>query len=167
MRLACDFDGTIVKQDGRAYDDVTTPLEFIRDPGTGYTSKDALLALKAAGHVLILWSARASRALLYDESLDPFVRCGARRADPVRWERNRGINQARMAQMLDFIDAELPGVFACIDDGAAGKPSVDAFIDDRALRLGNGPGALTWAEIAFLYGERPAVPQPTTTKEIA
>ena len=159
MRIAIDYDGTLVRQD-LPYDDVTTPPEFMLG------AIDALRALKAAGHVLVLWSGRANRALLFDEQLDPLVRRGVRRADPVRWERNRGVNQARYAQMLDACDhPPLAGLFDAIDDGAAGKPSVDCFIDDRALRVGTGPGALSWAEIAFLYGERPRVAAPVTTKE--
>jgi hypothetical protein len=55
--------------------------------------------------------------------------------------------------MLDFVDRALPGIFAAIDDGAGGKPQVDCFIDDKALRLGNGPGGASWGRITYLYGQ--------------
>ena len=147
MIIAIDFDGTIVRQDGRAYDDLDTPLEFL--PG----AKEGLLALKKAGHTLLLWSARMSAALLVDPSLDPLVRARVRRIDHVAWERSAPLNQARCQQMLDFIDRELPGIFAAIDDGAGGKPQVDCFIDDKALRVGYGPGAASWDRITYLYGQ--------------
>ena len=156
MRLGIDFDGTVVRQDHAAYDDTTTPLEFM--PG----AREALHALKAAGHTLVLWSGRYNRALLIDPALDPLVRAGVRKVDPVRWEKNRGVNQARLQQMLEFVDAELPGIFDAIDDGSAGKASVDLFIDDRAVRLGLGPGALSWAEVALLWGE-PIAQAPAIT----
>lgn len=147
MIIAIDFDGTLVQQDGRAYDDLDTPLVFL--PG----AKEGLLALKKAGHTLLLWSARMSAALLVDPSLDPLVRAGARRIDRSRWEASLSLNQARCQQMLDFVDRELPGIFAAIDDGAGGKPQVDCFIDDRALRCGYGPGGATWERITYLYGQ--------------
>jgi len=146
MRIGCDFDGVVVRQD-HPYDDVTTPLEFL--PG----AKQGLLALKAAGHTLLLWSGRMSRALLVDPKLDPLVRSGAQKVSLERWEASRELNQARLQQMLDFIDRELPGVFDAIDDGAAGKPTVDLFIDDHAVRFGYGPGALSWQQLTYLFGE--------------
>jgi len=151
--IAVDFDGTVVVQDGRAYDDIDSPLAFL--PG----AKEGLVALKAAGHTLLLWSARMSAALLIDPSLDPLVRANARRVNTDLWERSQPLNQARCQQMLDFVDRELPGVFAAIDDGAGGKPQVDLFIDDKALRPGYGPGAMNWSRIAYLYGELQPVMQ--------
>lgn len=147
MRIGIDFDGTIVRQDDRPYDDVTTPLEFM--PG----AKHGLMTLKAAGHILLLWSGRVSRALLVDPLLDPLVRAGSRVVSQARWEANLSLNRARVQQMLDFVDAELPGIFDAIDDGAGGKPTVDLFIDDRAVRFGHGPGALSWQQLIYLYGE--------------
>ena len=162
--IAIDFDGTIVSQD-RPYDDVTTPLEFLVDPVTGYSSRDGLLALKAAGHLLVLSSCRANRALTVDQHLDPLVRAGKRPADP-DWERRRGLNQRRLQQMLDFVDAELPGVFDAIDDGTVGKITADMFLDDRAIRMIRGPGALRWDEVARLWGEQPPPPAaPTEARE--
>lgn len=143
MRIAVDFDNTVVAQD-RPYADATTPLEFI--PG----AKEGLLSLKRAGHLLLLWSGRASRALLLDPSLDPFVRSGAVKTDRRIWNSSRSIHRARYEQMVAFVEKELPGVFDAIDDGLAGKPNVDLFIDDKALTL-RGPG--TWTRIAHTYGD--------------
>lgn len=146
--IAVDFDGTVVVQRGRHYADVTTPLEFI--PG----APEALRALKAAGHTLLLWSGRASRALLYDPNLDPLVRAGVRPLLRETWEAARPLHQARYDQMVAFVERNLPGVFDAVDDGAGGKPSVDLFIDDKAFGLREvlGTGGGTWAEIADVLG---------------
>lgn len=146
MLIAVDFDGTLVSQ-GRAYSDVTTPLQLL--PG----AKDGLLALRRAGHALLLWSGRASAALRLDPSLSPWVRSGYRQLDRERWERDRAVHEARYQQMLAFVEAELPDLFDAIDDGTGGKPDCDLFIDDKALRLGHGATALTWGDIAHVYGE--------------
>lgn len=145
MVLAIDFDGTVVLQD-RAYDDLETPLELV--PG----AEQALHELKRAGHILLLWSARANRALLVDPLLDPLVRAGVRRVDIAQWRRSQGLHIARYRQMLDFVAMHLPGVFDAVDDGASGKPNVDRFVDDRSLRPGRGVGGVTWPEIAELFG---------------
>lgn len=158
MFIAIDFDNTIVRQD-RPYDDTETPLEFVEGAEHG------IRALKRAGHVLLLWSGRACRSLLVDPSLDPLVRAGARRIDMEQWKKSQVINIARHKQMLDFVAEKLPGVFDAIDDGAAGKPSVQMFIDDRARCLGRGAGGLTWEQITDLYGSEllpvPRVAQST------
>ena len=146
-----DFDGVVVRQD-RAYDDLTTPLEFVVDPITGFTSRDGLRALKLAGHVLVLSSCRANRSLLVDPNLDPLVRAGVRRV-PADWQKRRDLNQRRLQQMLAFVQAELAGLFDAIDDGASGKVIADHYLDDRAFRMGGGPGGLSWGTIARLYGE--------------
>jgi hypothetical protein len=109
-----------------------------------------LLALKAAGHRLLLWSGRASRALLYDPTLDPFVRAGVVPCDRKAWLASRHLHRARFEQMIEFINRELPGVFDAIDDGQGGKPLVDLFIEDKAVVM-RGPA--TWARIARVYGE--------------
>lgn len=146
MKIAVDFDGTIVSQE-RAYDDLETPLEFL--PG----ALEALLALKRAGHQLLLWSGRANRALRENIELDPFVRAGAAIVDRARWEASKPLHEARFQQMLAFVDAQLPDVFDAVDDGAAGgKPMVDLFIDDRAMRYGDGGESLDWMDIALRYG---------------
>ena len=147
MVVAIDFDGTLVSQ-ARAYDDVESPLIFL--PG----AKRGVLSLKKAGHTLLLWSARASPALLVDPYLDPLVRAGIRSVDLERWEGMLGVHRARYVQMVEFVSAELPGAFDAIDDGAAGKPpGVDMFIDDRVLRLGQGTGGFSWDHVAAMFGE--------------
>ena len=153
MIIAVDWDGTCVEQD-RPYDDVKTPPKL--RPG----AKAALAALKRAGHVLVLWSARASPALRTNPSLDPLVRAGVRKVHLGEWQRSRAVNEARYQQMLGFVRRELPGVFDAIDDGAAGKlPGVDLFVDDRAVRFGYAVGAAGWPEIAEMYGA--AAPRTT------
>ncbi len=147
MILALDFDGVIVEQD-HAYDDLATPLRFVPD------AKAGLLRLKRANHVLLLWSGRSSPALLRDPELDPLVRAGAKRLNRAAWEKMRPVHQARYEQMLAFVEVNLPGVFDAIDDGAGGKPSVDLFIDDKALRFGHGMGGLSWRALAYYYGEQ-------------
>ncbi len=147
MILAIDFDGTLVSQ-ARSYEDVTTPLQFL--PG----ARRGVLSLRKAGHTLILWSARSSPVLLEDPELDPLVRAGVKKADLARWEKMLPVHHARYQQMLDFVERELPGVFAAVDDGMAGKlPWVDIFIDDKALRYGYGTGGFGWPSIASMYGE--------------
>jgi len=143
VKIAVDFDGTVVKQD-RPYADVVTPLEFVDG------AKDGLLALKRANHLLLLWSGRASRALLLDPLLDPFVRAGVVDCDRRHWLESRAIHRARYDQMIEFVERELPGVFDAIDDGLAGKFSFDLVIDDKAMAM-RGPA--TWARIARVYGE--------------
>jgi hypothetical protein len=145
--ISIDFDDTIVSQAGRAYDDVTTPLRFM--PG----AREALVSLKRAGHTLVLFSGRANRALREDPMLDPLIRAGKKRFDRARWERGREVNEARYQQMLAFVEAQLPGVFAAVDDGLQGKPSADLIIDDKAVRLGHGVIGLGWRQIAQMHGE--------------
>lgn len=147
MLIAVDFDGTVVDAHGRGYDDVTSGLMFV--PG----AKAGLASLKAAGHSLLLYSARANRALREDAALDPMVRAGVRKVHQKTWDADKVLNQARYQQMLDFVAKELPGVFDAIDDGAQGKPIADLFVDDRGLRLGHGPMAVSWSVVSQIYGE--------------
>jgi hypothetical protein len=144
--VCVDFDGTIVVQDGRRYDDVESPLEFV--PG----AKRALLALKAAGHALVLWSARASLALRHDPAADPLVRAGVRDVNHAAWRASRALNEARYQQMLAFVDAHLPRVFDAIDDGTMGKPLCDLFIDDKAIAFGQHRRGLSWLDIQTRFG---------------
>lgn len=145
MRFAIDLDDTLVEQE-HPYDDFTSPLKL--KPG----AREALLALKRSGHVLLLFSARASRALLFDPDLDPLVRAGARKVDRAKWQAQLPIHWGRYRQMIEFVAQELPGIFDAIDDGAQGKPSVDYFIDDKSIRFGAGFGGVSWPQIAKLYG---------------
>ena len=140
MRIAIDFDGTVVEQDGHPYADVVSPLVFL--PG----AREGLQALRRAGHILLLWSSRASRCLLFDPHLDPLVRAGAVEVDRRQWQRSRALNRQRYEQMVEFVEAELPGIFDAIDDGLSGKPTVDRFIDDKA-------GQVDWFDIAQTYGD--------------
>ena len=140
MRIAVDFDGTIVQQD-KPYDQTNGQFTFI--PG----AKEALLSLKAAGHQLLLYSARASKHHRVDVTLDPLW-TNKKKKPPARYYE---INNARFQEMCDFVGRELPGVFNAIDTGDAGKPTVDVFIDDRAIRL--GASGFSWAEIQEQYGD--------------
>lgn len=142
MIIAVNFDNDVVHW--TPYD-ATTPLQLRAG------AREALQALKRADHQLLLWSARASKALLYNPMLDPLVRAGAKRLNMRQWELKRELHHARYQQMLDFVAKELPEVFDAIDDGSAGKPLVDMIIDYRAMRDG-GPSAADWTEIARLYG---------------
>lgn len=148
MRIAVDYDGCIVDQ-SRPYADLTTPPALIEG------ARDGLLALKRAGHLLLLWSGRASRALLLDPMLDPYSRAGVVPTDRDMWRKSHAIHRARYEQMVLFVDRELPGVFDAIDDGLAGKPSVDLFIDDKAIAFA---GPETWARVATIYGEHDGAP---------
>jgi hypothetical protein len=136
--VAVDWDRTVVA-DGPY--DATTPMALL--PG----ARVGLQSLKAAGHLLVLWSARASRALLYNPQLDPLVRAGARRVNLRKWEQQRALHVARYRAMVDFVGRELPGVFDAIDDGAAGKFEFDLVLDDKAFG-----GRIDWTEIMRLYG---------------
>jgi hypothetical protein len=143
MIFCLDFDGTLVEQGPY---DATTPLVLL--PG----AREALLSLKAADHLLVLWSARANLALREDPMLDPLVRAGAKRLNRAQWERSKEVHRARYQQMITFVDAELPGIFDAIDDGRAGKLEADLYVDNRALRYGFGLDAVGWSAIAARYG---------------
>lgn len=155
MFIAVDFDGTIVREAGRRFDDTTTPLRFM--PG----AREGLYALRRAGHTLLLWSARTNRAVLFTPEHDPLVRAGVRKPDLRRWERERPIHWARLFEMRRFVARHLPGVFAAIDDGLQGKPTADLFIDNKALAFGLGNGAVGWRGIVMLYGEPQRRPKET------
>ena len=76
MIIAVDFDGVIVNQD-RAYDDLESPLQF--NPG----AREALLELKAAGHLLILWRGGWSSACRVTPLLYPPWKAGKKNSN---WE---------------------------------------------------------------------------------
>jgi hypothetical protein len=146
VKIAVDFDG-VIAQHSAVYS-VTSPLVLVP------YAREGLLALKAAGHRLLLWSARASKALREDPSFDPFVRArgGLSSASMSRWQAARPLHQARYERMLEFVARELPGVFEAVDEGHGGKPIVDLFIDDRCLRFGSAGDGWSWDEIAGVYG---------------
>lgn len=143
MLVALDFDGVIVRKD-RPFADVTTPLQFMPYAREGITS------LKNAGHTLLLYSARANRALLFSPEWDPLVRAGVKRPNEMTWAHSRSLYWARYHQMIKFVETELAGLIDAVDDGLQGKPLADLFVDDRAVEF--GAGAHGWLEIAHLYG---------------
>lgn len=146
MLIAIDFDNVIVVSKGRAYSDVETPLEFMPE------AKEGLIALKRAGHTLLVYSARSNRALLFTPAWDPLVRAGIKRPHEATWAQSKELHWARYHQMRNFCDTELAGVIDAVDDGLQGKPLADLFIDDRALTYGDGTDRLGWSQIAMLYG---------------
>lgn len=146
MIFAVDFDKTVVKQ-SRRYDDLETPLEL--EDG----ALDGLLSLKRAGHILLLFSARANLSLRLDPGFDPLVRAGVRQINLDHWEEMRPVNVARYEEMIRFVESYLPGIFDAIDDGIQGKPDADIFLDDRAFRVGQGRLGMTWSDIAHAWGE--------------
>lgn len=141
MKIAIDFDDTIVKQN-KPYDQTDGKFDFVAG------AKEALQSLKAAGHILLLWSARASKHHRFNIRLDPLY--AVKPWEPKDLERFYAVNQARFKEMVEFVQRELPGIFDAIDEGTAGKPTVDMFIDDRACRLGSTGSS--WDEIRETYG---------------
>jgi hypothetical protein len=141
--IAVDFDGTIVKHNHHA----TEAADLVPRDG----ALEALRALKRAGHTLLLYSARANRALRIDPDLDPLVRAGIRRVDREAWLKAQPLHQRRFHAMAAWAATNLPGVFDAIDDGGQGKPDVDLFIDDKALSAHSSRGG-GWPAIAHRYG---------------
>lgn len=142
MIIAIDFDNTVVEQDG-AYDDLETPLRL--KP----MARAALMALKQAGHILLLYSARANQALLGAASSDPLHRAGV--VNREQTDASEVLNRARFEQMVSFVNETLPNIFDAIDDGLQGKPNADLFIDDKAITF--GPLGMHWGQIAARYGD--------------
>lgn len=144
MLIAVDFDGVIVGKN-RQFADVLTPFQPMP------YAKEGLKALKAAGHTLLLYSARSNRALLYTPEWDPLVRAGVKRPNEAAWTASKDLHWSRFQQMLEYVQAEFKDVFDAIDDGLQGKPMADLFIDDRAAEFSaDGHG---WFEIAQVYGD--------------
>lgn len=144
MRIAIDFDGTIVSEE-TAYDDLETPIEFM--PGA-----ESALRLLAASHELILYSSRSNTAARLDWRRNPLWRNDAT-FNVAAWEAEKPLQEARYQQMLDFVDERLPGVFIYVDDGEQGKLSADLFLDDRALRMNGGWRSADWYVIEEVYGD--------------
>lgn len=145
MVIAIDFDGVVV--DAQASHDLSSPLTLKAG------AREGLESLRRAGHVLLLYSARANLAQREDPQLDPLVRAGKRRVRSQTAGEQRVAAEARYRAMLDFIGRELPGVFDAVDDGRQGKPIVDIFIDDHAVRLGPGVLGVGWRGITEMYGQ--------------
>ena len=146
MIIVVDFDSTLVDEWGRKFSDTTSPLKLMGG------ARKALQAMKAAGHVVLLYSARANRALRVDPELDPLVRAGVVRLDRKAWEAEQPLHEARYQQMVQFAATQLKGLVDAVDDGAQGKPVADLFIDDRALRFGGGVDGHSWFDIARQFG---------------
>jgi len=141
--VAIDFDGTVVEQE---------PYSHVGPLVLRAGAREGLAALKRAGHVLLLWSARSNRALQHLPELDPLVRAGAAAPASTTYA-DRVLAKARQRAMVEFVARELPGVFDAVDDGRQGKPLADLFLDDRAVRIGHGPTAMSWGEVARIYGQ--------------
>jgi len=143
MIMIVDFDGTVVHRD--------PPLRLKEG------ARDGLLALKRAGHQLVLFSARANRARRFNADLDPLPPSGKYQyptlGDSADRDRLRvqAYNAALFEQMRRFVAAELPGVFDAIDEGNVGKPLGDYFIDDKSINP-TLPG-YDWSWIANTFGE--------------
>ncbi len=127
MIIALDFDSTLVDEWDRKFADTTTPLKLMGG------ARKALQAMKAAGHVVLVSSARANRALRIDPELEP-------------------LHEARYQQMVQFCATQLKGLVDAVDDGGQGKPVADLYIDDRALRFGGGVDGHNWFDIARQFG---------------
>ena len=144
MIIVIDFDGTVVEYDS----DPPTLAPFVRE---------ALAALKLAGHTLILQSSRACLASRLNPFLHPLARAeGADEIDVEWWDAHeRPEAERRYQDMLDFVARELPGAFDAIDDGVCGKIPADLYLDDRGVRIGHRGQlyALDWRAVAQRYGE--------------
>lgn len=140
MLIAVDYDNTIVEGEW-PYDAVAgvPPLR----PG----ALEGLRALKRAGHVILLWSARANRALLFSRWHDPLHRAGFQSVAPRHWKAALDVHWARWFQMLRHVDGELRGLIDAVDDGQQGKPCADLFLDDHTPA-----GPIDWNEIAHRFG---------------
>lgn len=146
MIIAIDFDSTLVDEWGRKFSDTTSPLKLMSG------ARKALEAMKRAGHLVVVSSARANRALRIDPELDPLVRLGLVRVDRKAWEAEQPLHEARYRQMVNFCATTLKGLVDAVDDGGQGKPVADVYIDDRALRFGGGVDGHNWFDIARQFG---------------
>jgi hypothetical protein len=115
-------------------------------------ARKALQSMKQAGHVVLVYSARANRALREDPMLDPLARVGAVKVDIVQWTKEQPLHEARYRQMVQFCETSLRGLVDAVDDGRQGKPAADLYIDDRALRFGGGVDGHSWLDIARQFG---------------
>ena len=146
MIICIDFDSTLVDEWGRKFSDVTTPFKLMG------SARKALEGMRAAGHHVVVYSARANRALREDPMLDPLARVGAVKVDIVQWTKEQPLHEARYRQMVQFCETSLRGLVDAVDDGRQGKPVADVYIDDRALRFGGGVDGHNWFDIARQFG---------------
>src|SRR5271165_4211526 len=98
MIFAIDYDGSVISG---------SPPRLA--PGC----REALLALKKAGHTLLLFSSRNNRARRFNQNLDPLIAAGVTRAvqDPKTLERLQHYSQAMYRHMTKVVNQHLPGVF--------------------------------------------------------
>lgn len=146
MIIAVDFDSTLVDEWGRRFSDTTSPLKLMGG------ARKALEAMKRAGHIVVVASGRANRALRVDPGLDPLVRAGVVKVDRKAWEAEQPLHEARYQQMVAFCATTLKGLVDAVDDGEQGKLLADVYIDDRALRFGGGVDGHNWFDIARQFG---------------
>lgn len=117
MTFAIDMDGTLIK----ITPGYKPPYTFM--PG----AREAVRALKAAGHRIIIHSCRSNPGV------------GGRQRELAKW-------------MVDFLDAE--GVPYDEIWDKPGKPVADHYIDDRSIAYDvYGQTGMTWKWIADNYGE--------------
>ena len=142
MIFCIDFDGTVIEQPKSPGD----PAEDMQlRPGAARV----LLALRQAGHILVLSSARSNPAHRLDWRLNPLWTSGAVPFDERAWERSQPFWEAAHQLMLKFIDTYLPDVFHAVDEGQQGKVVADVYLDDRGFRMGRR----SWAEVEMLYAQ--------------
>lgn len=136
MIISVDFDGVVIDAQEGA-------------PSMRAGAREGLLALKRAGHVLILSSCRANMALRADWRLNPLWTSGAVPFVEESWAEGRDHWEAAYQEMLAFVDKELPGVFDAVDPGMQGKVLADFYLDARAFRMGNSG----WRDVGMMLGE--------------
>ncbi len=143
MIICVDFDGCVVRP--AAYTASWAELELVRG------AKEALIAMRNAGHILVLHSARANLALRVDPSLNPLVREGVIKVDRELWAKEEPVYQQRYDTMLEFVADQLPGIFHVVDDGRQGKPDADLFLEGLGRTMDAHGGA--WQRVMHAYGE--------------
>lgn len=109
MRIAVDFDGTICEDN---FPDIGKPKPDVRE---------VLYRLKELGYYIIIWSCRTSHWDYNTYGGDP---------------KQPTLNRLRVADMIAWLlEHNIP--YDEIDDGSRGKPSVDYYIDDKAISFKN------------------------------
>ena len=116
MIIAVDFDSTLVDEWGRKFSDTTSPLKLMGG------ARKALEGMKAAGHLVVVASARANRALRIDPELDPLVRAGVVKVDRKAWDAEQPLHEARYQQMVQFCATTLKGLVDAVDDLTPRRP---------------------------------------------
>jgi beta-phosphoglucomutase-like phosphatase (HAD superfamily) len=143
MIICVDFDNCVIQP--CAFDASHTEMKLV--PG----AVEALQQLRKAGHLLVLYSARANRSLRDDPFLNPLIRTGAIKLDRARWEAEAPAYRARYRSMLTFLADNLPHLFHSIDDGSQGKPDADLFLEGLGRTMDHHGGA--WRRVMHAYGE--------------